>query len=55
MTSILSRIRDISIGHHEPGVHFHGGLGGPYVCENPRCTSPHLAEEDALQVDPRLR
>ena len=24
------------------GVHFHGGAAGPYVCEDPRCTSPHL-------------
>jgi hypothetical protein len=24
------------------GVHFHGGPHGPYVCENPRCTSPGL-------------
>jgi hypothetical protein len=24
------------------GVHFHGGPAGPYVCENPRCTSPGL-------------
>ena len=23
-------------------VHFHGGQYGPYVCENPRCTSPGL-------------
>ena len=23
-------------------VHFHGGPHGPYVCENPRCTSPGL-------------
>ena len=23
-------------------VHFHGGADGPYVCENPRCTSPGL-------------
>jgi hypothetical protein len=23
-------------------VHFHGGSHGPYVCENPRCTSPGL-------------
>jgi hypothetical protein len=23
-------------------VHFHGGPDGPYVCENPRCTSPGL-------------
>ncbi len=23
-------------------VHFHGGSDGPYVCENPRCTSPAL-------------
>ena len=24
------------------GVHFHGGANGPYVCDDPRCTSPHL-------------
>jgi hypothetical protein len=24
------------------GVHFHAGPAGPYVCENPRCTSPGL-------------
>jgi hypothetical protein len=24
------------------GVHFHGGANGPYVCDNVRCTSPHL-------------
>jgi hypothetical protein len=23
-------------------VHFHGGASGPYVCEDPRCTSPGL-------------
>ncbi len=23
-------------------VHFHGGSDGPYVCENPRCSSPGL-------------
>jgi hypothetical protein len=23
-------------------VHFHAGPAGPYVCENPRCTSPGL-------------
>jgi hypothetical protein len=26
-------------------VHFHGGATGPYVCEDPRCTSPHLSLE----------
>ena len=25
-----------------PGVHFHGGANGPYVCEDPRCVSPGL-------------
>ena len=23
-------------------VHFHSGSHGPYVCENPRCSSPGL-------------
>ena len=23
-------------------VHFHSGANGPYVCENPRCSSPGL-------------
>lgn len=23
-------------------MHFHAGSHGPYVCENPRCTSPGL-------------
>lgn len=23
-------------------MHFHAGAQGPYVCENPRCTSPGL-------------
>ncbi len=23
-------------------VHFHAGSNGPYVCENPGCTSPGL-------------
>jgi hypothetical protein len=23
-------------------VHFHAGPAGPYVCENPGCTSPGL-------------
>jgi hypothetical protein len=23
-------------------VHFHAGPAGPYVCENPHCTSPGL-------------
>ena len=23
-------------------VHFHSGSNGPYVCENPRCSSPGL-------------
>ena len=23
-------------------MHFHTGSHGPYVCENPRCTSPGL-------------
>jgi hypothetical protein len=29
-------------------VHFHAGaLGRPYVCEDPRCSSPHLVVSDA--------
>jgi hypothetical protein len=31
----------------ERGVHFHGGLQGAYVCEDPRCTSPALHARDA--------
>ena len=23
-------------------VHFHGGANGAYVCDDPRCVSPHL-------------
>jgi hypothetical protein len=30
--------------HANDAVHFHAGDGGrPYVCENPRCSSPSLA------------
>jgi hypothetical protein len=28
------------------GVHFHPGPGGAYVCGNPECVSPGLAQED---------
>ena len=28
-------------------VHFHTGSHGPYVCENPRCTSPGLDPQAA--------
>jgi hypothetical protein len=28
-------------------VHFHAGPAGPYVCEDPRCTSPALDPEAA--------
>jgi hypothetical protein len=28
-------------------VHFHNGSAGPYVCENPRCTSPGLDPQAA--------
>ena len=27
-------------------VHFHSGSHGPYVCENPRCSSPGLDPGD---------
>jgi hypothetical protein len=27
---------------NDENVHFHAGPSGPYVCENPRCTSPGL-------------
>ena len=27
-------------------VHFHGGSEGPYVCENPGCTSPGLDPQE---------
>ena len=28
-------------------VHFHAGPVGPFVCENPRCTSPALDPDAA--------
>ena len=43
MTSrIITALRALtpSSTHHD--VHFHGGASGPYVCEDPRCTSPGL-------------
>ena len=31
-----------------PDVHFHAGASGrPYVCDDARCTSPHLRVDDA--------
>ena len=34
------------INPSERGVHFHGGLQGAYVCDDPRCTSPALDARD---------
>ena len=28
-------------------VHFHSGSDGPFVCENPRCSSPGLDPQAA--------
>jgi hypothetical protein len=39
IASALARVFSHSTGND---VHFHAGAHGPYVCENPRCTSPGL-------------
>ena len=42
MARIVAAItRALSVDTTEQ-VHFHSGANGPYVCENPRCTSPGL-------------
>jgi hypothetical protein len=48
MIRLTSRLRSAFARALRPvrpdaGPHFHGGDGGrPYVCENPRCSSPGL-------------
>ena len=43
MARILAAItRALSANLNPDDVHFHAGPAGPYVCENPRCTSPSL-------------
>jgi hypothetical protein len=43
----LVRALGANLNPAERGVHFHGGLQGAYVCEDPRCTSPALDARDA--------
>jgi hypothetical protein len=40
IVTALARALTPSSASHD--VHFHGGASGPYVCEDPRCTSPGL-------------
>jgi hypothetical protein len=48
MTPFSIRLRDVLARALRPArpdgdPHFHGGDGGrPYVCDNPRCSSPGL-------------
>jgi hypothetical protein len=47
MSQLLTRLRTtLASSPTEPPVHFHNGSAGPYVCENTRCTSPHLSDDD---------
>src|SRR3954451_16497734 len=34
-------------------VHFHGGANGAYVCDDPRCVSPHLDIDNAWRPKDR--
>jgi hypothetical protein len=43
----IARALGANLNPAERGVHFHGGLQGPYVCDDPRCTSPALDARDA--------
>jgi hypothetical protein len=53
VTGMARRLRSIAralsanLNPAERGVHFHGGLQGAYVCDDPRCTSPALDPRDA--------
>jgi len=43
MARIVAAIsRALRVDTTTENVHFHGGSHGPYVCENPRCSSPGL-------------
>ena len=59
MKHLLSLIKSPSSSAAQAdAVHFHGGAAGPYVCVNPRCTSPHLSERElraALASRPATR
>jgi hypothetical protein len=52
MTQLTHRFRHALAGalhdrHMEAPVHFHSGdEGRPYVCEDPRCSSPSLTTRD---------
>lgn len=39
---VSSITRALGDRYTEDAVHFHAGADGPYVCDNPRCTSPGL-------------
>ena len=43
----IARTLGANLNPAERGVHFHGGLQGPYVCHDPRCVSPALDARDA--------
>jgi hypothetical protein len=43
----IARALSANLNPAERGVHFHGGLQGAYVCDDPRCTSPALDARDA--------
>jgi hypothetical protein len=44
VAAISRALREDTTTEH---VHFHGGSHGPYVCENPRCSSPGLDPHSA--------
>ena len=52
MPSLPRRLRDALTAalrprHNDMRVHFHAGEHGrPYVCEDPRCSSPHFTPTD---------
>ena len=39
---LLSKLRSAFSSQWPDEVHFHGGANGAYVCDDPRCVSPHL-------------
>jgi len=43
----IARALSATVNPAERGVHFHGGLQGAHVCDNPRCISPALDARDA--------
>jgi hypothetical protein len=48
MAGIVAAVSRALRGDATPeNVHFHAGPHGPYVCENPRCTSPGLDPQAA--------